>query len=94
MPAGSPGTSSAAGGILPGDHLAKDDRVGVAGEQPHARERLPQNHRARVDVGARVERLALELLGRHVRELALDLAAAGGLHATGRLGDTEVEQPC
>ena len=49
-------------------------------------------HRAeREDVAAEVERLALHLLGRHVRDLALDDADLGAPLLGHRLGDAEVE---
>ena len=55
-------------------------------------ERLPEHDRRRVDVGcARRPRSPRDLLGRHVRELALELPLARRLEAPRRLGDAEVE---
>ena len=54
-------------------------------------EQLVQDDAEREDIGAPVERLAAELLGRHVRDLALERSGAGRARAVGRFGDAEVD---
>ena len=69
------------------DRLARIRRK----EQPLARERLPQHDARREDVGARVDRLILQLFGRHVRDLALDRAACRHSGTHRGLRDAEVQ---
>ena len=83
------------------DRARRDDRVaedlrerlalGLALEEALAGERLPQHDGRRVDVDGARELASRELLGRHVRELALDLAVARDLDAARGLRDAEVE---
>jgi hypothetical protein len=63
----------------------------LSGEEPAAGQRLPEDHPQRPDVGLGVELLALDLLGRHVQELALDLACGGLAELRLGLGDSEVQ---
>ena len=60
-------------------------------EQALADERLPEENAGGVDVDAAIDAFAEELLRRHVRDLALDLAFVAVVHAAARLGDAEVE---
>ena len=63
-----------------------------AEEEALARERLPQHDARRVHVRAAIDVLAAaHLLGRHVRDLALELTLARRLDAPRRLRDAEVE---
>ena len=52
--------------------------------------RFVQDHRAGPHIRATVDRLARDLLGRHVAELPLDLPGRGVGEATLRVGDPEV----
>ena len=61
--------------------------------KPATGEHLPEHDRRGEHVGASVD-LTADLLRRHVRELALDLALARDLRPTCRLRDTEVEHAC
>jgi hypothetical protein len=73
--------------------LASD--VGAAGERRATGEHLEQHAAERVDVGAPVDLLALDLLGRHVRGRADDLAGARQLRVAGgggELGQAEVDE--
>ena len=79
------------GDRLLGDRLERQE-VGVAMEQPPDREHLVHDDAEREDVAAAVERLAEDLLGRHVRVLALDRAGARPRVRAARLRDAEVEQ--
>ena len=55
-------------------------------------EPLPEHDPDRIDVGAPVDHSRRELLGRHVPELALDLAVLGRpVHTERRLRDAEIE---
>ena len=89
----------------PHEHLARrldtavedlrDDRtLVVTGEEPLPRHELPEHHAGGIDVRLTADLRAAELLRRHVRELALDLALSRRLHPACRLGDAEVEHPC
>src|SRR5208337_848742 len=61
-------------------------------EEPPPRRQLEQHDAAREDIAARVEGLAPRLLGGHVRDLPLELAALGlHLHLRVALGDPEVD---
>ncbi len=100
--------AEAGGELLAGDALVEGDgrlgdvrldvfhrRLGVEGEL--AGEHLVEDDRQRVDVAARVEHLALRLLGRHELRRAEDHALlrehdrAGPQLALGHLGEAEVE---
>ena len=61
-------------------------------EQPLDREHLVHHDGEREHVAAAIERLAEDLLGRHVRVLALDRAGARPRVRAARLRDAEVEQ--
>ena len=63
----------------------------VGFEQAAHGERFPQHDRCRIHVRLPRQGLTSELLGRHVRDLAFHLPFARRLHATGGLGDPEVE---
>ena len=71
-------------------HRAQHGQLRVPIEQPASGEHLPEDDAQREDVRARVHVLAARLLGRHVRELALEHARRGQLVA--RLGDAEVRE--
>ena len=62
----------------------------LADEQPPADQHLPQHHADREQIAAPVERLAVRLLGAHVRGLALDEHRRGRLARVPRLRDAEV----
>ncbi len=80
-----------------GQVVAEDarERRAVLALREHAlaREQLEQDEAHRVHVGRAIERVALELLGRHVEDLALDLAAARRVELVLRLRHAEVEHP-
>ena len=59
-------------------------------EEPLADRELPQQHADREDVAAAVHGAGLALLGRHVRDLALERPRGGQHLGGGRLGDAEV----
>ena len=67
-----------------------DGRLAVALERRAAAEHLVEDDAEAVDVGARVDRLALDLLGREVLGRADHEARLGEVGALGRLGDAEV----
>ena len=79
-------------------HLAIEDLhvIGAAGERPTVPVSISIEHAAeRVDVGAPVDLLALDLLGRHIRGRADDLPGARQLRVAGgggELGQAEVDQ--
>src|SRR5207244_10377165 len=52
---------------------------------------FPEHHADGIDVGAAIDRLARDLLGRHVAELALDDAGLRLDHRGAELRDAEVE---
>ena len=70
--------------------LIRDRARIVARPQRRADEQLPEDHAEREHVGAPVERLAVDLLGRHVANLAHHGARLGLVQLAGRLGDPEV----
>src|SRR5690606_38654631 len=76
---------------LLGDRLEREE-VGVAMEQALDRQHLVHHDAEREDVAAPVERLAEDLLGRHVRVLAFDRAGARARVRAARLRDAEIEQ--
>ena len=64
----------------------------VADEQRAPGQQLPQHHRGREHVGAPIDRQVLDLLGRHVRRLALERAELGhGRLTSAHQRDAEVE---
>ena len=78
-------------------HVVVEDRVdgarvGLAAEEPAADGDLPQHHAERPDVRAAVDRLLAQLLGAHVRDLALELAGDRAVLRLGLpAGDAEVD---
>ena len=68
----------------------RDGGFAVALEGRAAAEHLVEDDAEAVDVGAGVDRLALDLLGRHVLGGADHEAGLGEVGALGRLGDAEV----
>jgi hypothetical protein len=68
----------------------------IRAEQPLARQKLPQHHRGRKNVHPSIDLrspTASQLLGRHVRQLALHLAVVGDLQPALRFGDPKVCDP-
>jgi hypothetical protein len=74
------------------EHRRRGQRRRAAREQRPAGQRLPGDHAQREQIGAAIDRAAGQLLGRHVRELALHDALIGGGRRVVGLGDAEVEQ--
>ena len=89
--AGSPGHQGARQLDASLERAHDDHRLVVALEEPLPDEALPEHDRRGVDVGRSRHVAAVQLLGRHVGDLALDLPLAGRLQPTGGLGDAEVE---
>ena len=88
--------SAASASVIVGSAAGHDlgDQLGLAlraGVQAVADEQLPQHDDERVDV-ALLRRLAAQLLGRRVGELALERALARDVRGHRRLRDAEVEQ--
>ena len=71
--------------------LAQDVAVVLALEEAAAGEHLPEHHRGRVHIGTARRGVALELLGREVRDLALDGARRRHFLRRHRLRDAEVD---
>jgi hypothetical protein len=65
--------------------LVRDGDRGIAPERRASGEQLEQHHAGRIEVGARVDRLALGLLWREVRRRSED--RSGLRHRGGRVGD-------
>ena len=86
-----PGTSVLGGTTSITEDLRERLALGLALEETLAGERLPEHDGRGVDVDGAREVASRELLGRHVRELALDLALARRLDAARGLRDAEVE---
>jgi hypothetical protein len=78
-------------GISPREQALEDGDVGDALPEALARRGLPEQHAHREDVGAAVDALAARLLGRHVRDLALEHAGARLRGRVERLGDAEID---
>ena len=74
-------------------HLAHELPFGLRLEEATTRERLPEDHRHGIEVGELGDLVTFELLGRHVRDLALELAGARLLETHGSLRHAEVEEP-
>ena len=74
------------------EHLGVEDRGQLARERWLAVQQLVQDHSQRVDVSRGIDRVAFDLLGRHVGRRA-DHAAGGGqpVLVVDQLGDSEVE---
>jgi hypothetical protein len=62
----------------------------VAVEGPLPGQRFIEHHAKREQIAARIELAALDVLGRHVRDLALDDAGGRAPAAAGGAGDAEV----
>jgi hypothetical protein len=77
---------------LGAEDLRQQLGVVLAADEALAREHLPQDRARRVDVGAPVDRRALDLLLRHVRQFALDLGAPGRREPRLRVGNAEVRE--
>ena len=65
--------------------------LALRGEESLAAEQLPEDDPGGEDVGASVDGLSAQLLGRHVRELALHLPVTRRLRTATRLRDAEVD---
>src|SRR5262249_33570891 len=76
--------------VAPQD-LCADDTLVVGLEEAAPREKLPHDDAGRVDVDLVRDRLAEELLGRHVGVLAAYLARPRRLELPERLRDAEVD---
>jgi hypothetical protein len=68
-------------------------RTGRTFEEAAADELLPQHDAGRIQIDAMIEHLTCDLLGRHVRELALHLTAARRGEAGRGTRDAEVREP-
>ena len=86
------GVLAARGGHVDGAHHLEGGEVSVALEQALADQRLVEDDAEGEHVAAAVERHAADLLRGHVAELTLEDAGLGPRHATGGLGDAEVDQ--
>src|SRR3954470_2357228 len=81
------------GGHAARDHELERFDVRLTAEQAAARRELEKHDAERKEIAAPVDRLAARLLGRHVTELALELAGSRGFaHAADRLGDAEIHE--
>ncbi len=74
------------------EHLVDEGAVVLGDHHAAAGEQLPQDDAGRVDVGAPVDGALVELLRRHERHLALDLAGDRRRQARLGAGDAEVGQ--
>jgi len=72
------------------DDLGEQILAALRVEQPTSREYLPQHYRRALDIRASIG-APLELRGRHVGQLALDLTRHGGGEALGGFGNSEVQ---
>ena len=72
-------------------HLLERVEIGVHAEEALVGRELPEHDAEREDVGRAIDLGAAHLLGRHVRELALERARARRREPVGDLGDAEVD---
>ncbi len=79
-------------GLRTFEHHAHERALVVGLVESAAREDLPEDDASGVDVREAIDVVVVELLGRHVRDLAFELPCACRVEAPGRLGDAEVEQ--
>ena len=90
-PRGRPWTSTLGGGDFELRTFVDAVFFGSPAKEPLAGQNLPQNDRGRKDVGAAVEALSANLLGRHVRRLSFDHAGLRLLAGLHRAGDAKIE---
>ena len=76
----------------PGREVVNDVGLGHPVPEAALRQQLPQHDADGEHIGAAVDGLAAEVLGRHVDELALERAGPRAMRGRRRLGDAEVHQ--
>ena len=74
------------------DATCEQARLTIALNEPPTRHRLPQHDADREQIGAMIDRGAARLLGRHVRELALEDTLSRARRRACCLGNPEVDE--